>query len=103
VQRSERHVLAVRELALLAVGLVGGGDHDPAHARASSACLQECGGAADVRVEGLHGVAIRDRHDRLGSEVKDELDLVVAERSLDQALVPNVAEHDGQIVWQLAA
>ena len=81
----ERVRLAIRQLGVRAVGLVGGGDHDPPRA-VQPACLEHRPGAAHVRLERRQRAAISCRHEGLRREVEHRLDLVLRQRARDQAV-----------------
>ncbi len=99
----ERRVLGVRKLLVVAVGLVGGGEHDLLHRRVVPAGLEQGPGARDVRLERRDRAAVRDSHDRLSGEVKDGVHLVFGDGALEQRLVADVAPHHADAVDQVVA
>ena len=75
------------------VGLVGGGDDHAGNPEVATG-LQHRPGAADVRLERRQWRGVGDPDDRLGSEMKNGVDLVLAEGPLDQPGVTDVSVHD---------
>ena len=93
IARRKRILLAVGQLLVNAVGLVGGGDDDALDA-GPAASLHHRPGAADVRLKGRHRIAVGDAHDRLGRQMEHRIDLVLAQDALYQRRVADVAEDD---------
>jgi hypothetical protein len=74
-----------------AVGLIGGGDHDPLHA-GRPAGLQQDPGPLDVALEGGDGGGVCVADDRLGGEVEDRVDRALADQPEDEIAVAQVAD-----------
>ena len=89
----ERIGLNVGRAIPVAVSLVGRGDDDARHRIGSAARLEHDPGAEHVVLEGFYRFLIRDTDLRLGSEMDDDLGLMVGERRLDGRAVTDVAVH----------
>ena len=55
--------------------------------------FQQVPSASDVRFEGGEWVAVGDRHDRLGRQVDDRIDLVFAQAPFEHRAFPDVAAY----------
>ena len=99
----ERRVLAVGELFLVAIGLVGGGDHDGADARRAPARLEQVPRALNVAFECRDGIAIGDSDDGLRRQMNDRRGFVFADGPFQQVAIADIAAHDFDAVDDAAS
>ena len=85
-----RRILGVREHLLIAVRLVGRCDDDLLNGRTPPAGFEQRPGAADIRIECRDGIPVRHADRRLGGQMEDGRDFVLAERALDRLLIAHV-------------
>src|SRR5580692_613549 len=95
--------LIVRQLVMVAVGLVGGRQDDLLHGGAPPACVEKGPRPADVRLEGRYRIAIGYAYDRLCRQMNDRVDLVFAERTFEQSLIADVTANDLDPVGEVAS
>ena len=90
----ERRVFRVRQGLLIAVSLVGRRHHDRLYLRGPPARLQDIPCALNVALKREHGVAVGDAHDGLRGQMKNGVDLVLAQDALDKVAIPHIAADD---------
>lgn len=86
--------LGVRQLVLIAAGLVGRRYDDLLHRRAPAAGLQPGSGPAGVRLERIERVTVRDGHGGLGGKYEHGCRLVLAKDAFQSGLISHVPSND---------
>ena len=90
-------------MLLVAIGLVRRRDDDLRDLGAAPAGFQQRPCPLDVGLERRDGVAVGDADDGLRRQMKDGVDLMFAQRPLQQRLVAHVAAHQFDFVDHAAA
>src|ERR1700720_4570518 len=90
-------------MLLIAVGLIRGRDNNRRDLWRAAAGLEQIPGALDIGGESRNRVAIGDPDNGLGRQMKDDLDFVLAENSLDEIAVGNIAAHGIDLLNAAAA
>ncbi len=80
-------------MLLITVGFVGGRNYDRRNLGRTAASLQKIPSALDIGGESRSWVAIGDANDSLGCYMEDNFDFVLAEHTLKQGAVGDIAAH----------
>jgi hypothetical protein len=84
-------IFRIRQSFVTTVCFVGGGNYNLLYSRRAAASFENGPRSSDVGFKRAYWVPIRDANDGLGGKVKDGIDLILTDHSLDRFLVANIS------------